>query len=48
MHLVAADAAKRPPDFLMQELPDRLKRGPVTFHLKAQLAAAGDFDEGSN
>jgi catalase len=42
VHLVAADAAKRPPDFLMQELPDRLKRGPVTFHLKAQLAAAGD------
>jgi catalase len=42
VHLVAADAAKRPPDFLMQELPDRLARGPVTFHLKAQLAAAGD------
>jgi catalase len=42
VHLVAADAAKRPPDFLMQESPDRLKRGPVTFHLKAQLAAAGD------
>jgi catalase len=42
VHLVAADTAKRPPDFLMQELPDRLKRGPVTFHLKAQLAAAGD------
>ena len=42
VHLVAADAAKRPPDFLMQELPDRLKRGPVTFRLKAQLAAAGD------
>jgi hypothetical protein len=27
---------------LPQELPDRLERGPVTFHLKAQLAAAGD------
>ena len=26
----------------MDELPERLKRGPVTFHLKAQLAAAGD------
>jgi catalase len=42
VHLDAADAAKRPPDFLMDELPERLKRGPVTFHLKVQLAAAGD------
>ena len=42
VHLDAEDAAKRPPDFLMDELPERLKKGPVTFHLKAQLAAAGD------
>jgi catalase len=42
VHLDADEAAKRPPDFLMDELPERLKRGPVTFHLKAQLAAAGD------
>lgn len=42
VHLDAADAAKRPPNFLMDELPQRLKRGPVTFHLKAQLAAPGD------
>ena len=42
VHLDAADAAKRAPDFLMDELPERLKRGPVTFHLKAQLAAPGD------
>jgi len=42
VHLDAADAAKRPADFLMDELPERLKRGPVTFHLKARLAAAGD------
>jgi catalase len=42
VHLDAAEAAKRPPDFLMDELPQRLTRGPVTFHLKAQLAAAGD------
>src|SRR5262249_45344621 len=42
VHLDAADAAKRPPDFLMQELPERLKSGPVKFQLKAQLAAAGD------
>jgi catalase len=42
VHLDADDAAKRPPDFLMDELPERLKGGPVTFHLKAQLAAAED------
>src|SRR5215470_19106263 len=42
VHLDAADAAKRPPDFLMEELPKRLASGPVTFHLKAQLAATGD------
>jgi catalase len=42
VHLDAAEAAKRAPDFLMDDLPERLKRGPVTFHLKAQLAAAGD------
>jgi catalase len=41
VHLSSDDAAKRPPDFLMEELPERLKRGPVTFHL-AQLAEAGD------
>jgi catalase len=42
VHLTAADAAKMPPNFLMDELPERLKRGAVTFHLKAQLAAPGD------
>jgi len=42
VHLEAADAAKRPPDFLMEELPQRLKSGPVTFHLRGQLAATGD------
>jgi catalase len=41
-HLDPADAAKRAPDFLVDELPVRLKQGPVTFHLQAQLAAAGD------
>src|SRR5262245_41729474 len=35
VHLSAADAAKMPPNFLMDELPQRLKQGPVTFHLKA-------------
>ncbi len=42
VHLEAADEAKRAPDFLMDELPERLKRGPVTLHLKAQVAAPGD------
>src|SRR6516164_4129249 len=42
VHLAAADAAKQPSNFLMDELPERLKRGPVVFHLKAQLATAGD------
>ena len=42
VHLATADAAKQPPNLLMDELPDRLKHGPVTFHLRAQLAAAGD------
>jgi len=42
VHLEPADAAKRPPDFLFKELSERLKAGPVTFHLKAQLAEPGD------
>jgi len=42
VHLAAADAAKQLPNFLIDELPERLKRGPVTFHLRAQLATAGD------
>jgi catalase len=42
VHLDAADAEKRAPDFLIDELPERLKSKPVTFHLKAQLAAPGD------
>jgi catalase len=42
VHLQPADAAKMPPNFLMDELPQRLQQGPVTFHLKAQLAAPGD------
>ena len=42
VHLESADAAKKDPDFLVRELPERLTKGPVTFHLKAQLAAPGD------
>jgi catalase len=42
VHLAAVDAAKQPPNFLMDELSERLGRGPVTFRLRAQLAAADD------
>jgi catalase len=42
VHLSAADIAKKSPDYLVDELPERLKNGPVTFHIKAQLAAPGD------
>ena len=43
VHLDTADAAKRPPNFLVDELPQRIKQGPVvTFHLAVQLAAPSD------
>jgi catalase len=42
VHLSAAEASKQPPDFLIQELPTRLGKGPVVFHLKAQLAEPDD------
>ncbi len=42
VHLDAETAAKQAPNFLMDELSKRLAQGPVTFHLKAQLAAPGD------
>jgi catalase len=40
--LTAEEAAKRPPDFLVDDLPQRIAKRPVVFHLKAQLAAPGD------
>jgi len=42
VHLTAEEAANQRPDFLVSELPARLAKGPVTFHLNAQLAAPGD------
>ena len=42
VHLSAAEIAKKSPDYLVDELPERLKKGPVTFHVKAQLAAPTD------
>ncbi len=41
-HLSAQDAAKMPPDFLVDELPRRLAQGPISFRLDAQLANPGD------
>jgi len=42
VHLKAEDAAKQGPNFLTTDIIDRVRRGPVTFHLKAQLGAVGD------
>ncbi len=42
VHLGKEEASKRSPNYLMEELPQRLKGGPVVFHVKAQLAAPGD------
>jgi catalase len=36
------EAAVRPPDFLRDELAERLGRGPAVFHVRAQLADASD------
>ena len=41
-HLDAAAAAKLAPDFLVEELPQRLAKGPVVFRVMAQLANPGD------
>lgn len=40
--LEAADAAKAAPNYLMDELPRRVAKGPVKFRLVAQVAKAGD------
>ena len=42
VYLTPEDAAKQPPDFLLDELTQRIARGPVVYHLRAQLAAPGD------
>ena len=42
VHLEAAEAAKQPPNFLVDELPARLATAPVSFQLRAQLAGPGD------
>lgn len=42
VHLEARDATARAPDFLVTEIADRLKGGPVTFRIRAQLGEPGD------
>jgi len=42
VHITPEQAAKRSPNFLFDELAKRIARKPVVFHLKAQLAEAGD------
>jgi catalase len=42
VRLTADEAARKPPNFLVDDLPQRIAKRPVVFHLKAQLAAAGD------
>jgi catalase len=42
VHLTPEQAARQPPDFLSDELRERIARKPVVFHLKAQLAEPGD------
>lgn len=42
VHLSADEAAKQPPEFLIQDMLARLGKGPIVFHLKAQLAEPGD------
>jgi catalase len=42
VHLTPEEAAKQSPDYLFDELAQRIAQKPVVFHLKAQLAAPGD------
>ena len=41
-HLTPAEAAKMPPDFLVDEMPQRLAKEKAAFHVMAQLANPGD------
>lgn len=40
--LSAADAAKATPNYLMDELPQRVAKGPVQFRISAQIASKDD------
>jgi len=41
-YLSAEEAAKRSPNFLMEEITERLKANPVSYRIVVQLAAPGD------
>ena len=43
--LDAVEAARRPANFLFDELADRLSRGPIKFYIAVQLAEEGDVIE---
>src|SRR5580698_1937537 len=42
VHITAEEAARQSPDYLFDDLAKRISQKPIVFHLKAQLAAAGD------
>ena len=42
VHITPEEAAKQPPDYLFDDLAKRIAAKPLVFHLKVQLAAAGD------
>jgi len=42
VYLTADEAARQPPDFLIDDLAQRTAKKPVVFHLTAQLAEASD------
>jgi len=42
VHLSKEEIAKKPANYLIDDLPQRLAKGAVKFHIKAQLAAPGD------
>lgn len=42
VHISNEEAAKKPPNYLFDEIAVRVAKHPVVFHLEAQLAAPGD------
>ena len=42
VHISAEEAGKQSPDYLFDDLAKRIGQKPLVFHLKAQLAQAGD------
>jgi catalase len=42
VHITPEEAAKQPPNFLVDDLTKRIAKKPLVFHVKAQLAEPGD------